>query len=322
MAECPIFIALKKGQKFTYNHLRTEADAVSAFRKWWWEQADRSKITRPEIIEDSDPILTKTSEKKTVDTLSDDFMFPPPLLHLLKSGALPLGDSIDRNKFRQAIADQLALKGLEQENPIATFTGGGYGAGKTNTLQFLAKLGKAPGGLTVNALQGVDYCKQLIPEFNQLRMVGDGRASEITQDESRLISDMLFAQLTHERLSFGWDSSMSNLKPTLKKIRHAQKKGYRVHLHAVLTEIEVAVSRAMQRAKDTRRFPPPAYLRSSHESFHQNLPKFLEVADSVMILENTQDKTDSGPRLLAHRDLGKKDLTVTDPILLSRYITP
>lgn len=315
----PIFERLKKGDVFPYSLLRTEREAVVQFWDWWWAQADQSRLNRPQTLIDSDPILAATDSKAVVDTITDDFFFSEPFLQALHVGGLPRGRQVNRPEYRQAIADLLSVRCASSDTPTLVFTGGGYGAGKTSTLHWLAEKGKAPGGITVSALQGVDYCKQLLPEFNRVKMVSDGRASEICQEEARLISDLLFCQLVSDRRTFGWDSSMSNKEKTLKKIAHARKAGYRLALMAVLTQTETAVRRAMERARKTRRFAPPSYLHDSHASFAGHLLDYVELMDEVMIIENSRENQDGGPHLLAQKEVGQKVLKVFDPPLFESY---
>lgn len=315
----PIFERLTRGDLFPYSLLRTEREAVVQYWNWWWENADRSKLDRPKTLVDNDPILTATASKPSVDTITDDFFFSDPFRHALNVGDLPRRHQVNRSEYRQAIADMLTPRCVPSDSPTLVFTGGGYGAGKTNTLHWLAGEGKAPGGITVSALQGVDYCKQLLPEFNQVKMVSDGRASEICQEESRLISDMLFGQLVTDKRTFGWDSSMSNKENTFSKIEYAQKAGYRLVLIAVLTQTEVAVRRAMERARKTRRFAPPKYLHDSHASFAAHLGDFVERMDEVMVVENSRDNQDGGPHLLAQKAPGEKVLKVFDQPLFESY---
>lgn len=319
MHQSPIFERLINGDLFSYSLLRTEREAVVQYWKWWWQQADRNKLDRPRTLVDTDPILAVTASKSTVDTITDDFFFSDPFRYALSVGELPRGHQVKRVEYRQAIADMLTPRCAPSDSPTLVFTGGGYGAGKTNTLHWLAREGKAPDGITASALQGVDYCKQLLPEFNQVKMVSDGRASEICQEESRLISDLLFCQLVSDKRTFGWDSSMSNKENTLKKITYAKNAGYRLALIGVLTQTEVAVRRAMERARKTRRFAPPKYLHESHTSFAGHLGDYMELMDEVMIIENSREIQDGGPHLVAQKAPGEKALKVFDRPLFASY---
>lgn len=320
MKKDPILQRLINGDRFPYALLRAEREAVEGYRNWWWDQADRHSLERPMTLVDSDPILIPTCDKKTVDTFTDDFMFSDPLRNLLERNILPRGESVNRSDYRQSLADHLTQFGLKSEKPALIFTGGGYGAGKTSGLQFLVKTGKCPVNIPVSALQGVDYCKQLLPEFSQVQRVADGRASEICQEESRTISDLLFSQLVSEGRTFGWDSSMSDKKKTFKKIEYAQKKGYRIVLLAVLTKLEIAIPRAMHRAKETRRFAPPKYLESSHKAFWDNLPDYMEIFDEALVLENSKAQNGGGPSLLARKTGGEKLFKIFDPAAYESYV--
>lgn len=315
----PILQRLIKGDRFSYSLLRAERDAVEGYWEWWWKQADTSSLERPMTLVDSDPILTPTIEKKTVDTFTDSFMFSDPLRNLLKSNILPSGESVDRGVFHQALADHLTQFGIKGEKPALIFTGGGYGAGKTSGLQHLVKIGKSPVDIPMSALQGVDYCKQALPEFSRVQRVADGRASKICQEESRTISDLLFCQLVAEKRTFGWDSSMSNKESIFKKIEFAQKNGYRMALLAVLTVLETAIPRAMHRARETRRFAPPKHLEASHRAFWSNLGDYVETFDEALVLENSKEQKEGGPRLLARKEAGEINVKIFDRSLYEGY---
>ena len=178
--------------------------------------------------------------------------------------------------------------------PEVIFTGGGYGSGKTASIQYLLKVGALPNLADFRSLQGVDYCKQLIPEFNLLKAVSDGRASETCQNESRLISSQLFRTLVEQGKSFAWDSSMSSQSESLERIEMCKSAGYTVRLVAVLTDLEVAVRRAMGRAHITKRFAHPDFLSGSHAHFRASLETYLETVDSALVLENTAEWVEGG----------------------------
>jgi predicted ABC-type ATPase len=315
----PILLRLQRGDRFPFHLLRVEREAVCQYWVWWWSKAEYTSLQRPATLVDSDPVLEPTANKATVNTVTDDYFFSEVLRHALRKNLLPTGIAVVRADFRQSIADMLCPRCHTSDSPVVVFTGGGYGAGKTSSLHFLASLGKAPGGITPEALHGVDYCKQLLPEFNLVKMVADGRASEITQAESRLTSDLLFSQLISDRRSFGWDSSMSDKSTTLKKMEYARSQGYRLIMLAVLTDVEVAVRRAMTRAFKTRRFSPPRYLHDSHGLFCAHLLDYVEEMDEVTVVENSQETTDGGPRILATKAVGEKALKVFDARLFASY---
>jgi predicted ABC-type ATPase len=320
MHEDPILKGLIAGNQFPYRLLRAERDAVEGFWKWWWDNcANMSSLQRPETLENNDSILISTSSKKVVDLVTDDFMFSNPLLHLLDNGIFPRQEELDRGSFHQLLVNHLTQNGIKEGTPTVIFTGGGYGAGKTSALQWLTRSNDKIHPIPPKALQGVDYCKQLLPEFSLVQRVADGRASEICQNESRIISDLLFKQLVTEKRTFGWDSSMSNKEQTLEKIEFAKTQGYRVKIIAVLTKLEVAVVRAMERAKQTRRFAPPKYLEDSHRSFWKHLPDYMTLVDEGLILENSGDMKDGGPRMLGRKEAGDNIFKIIDETTYQDY---
>ena len=300
----PTTLQLIAGARFPYVTLVYKRPAVRAFLDHWWENADITQLSRPYTLADSDPNLEPTVGKQWVDTTSYSWTFSKALRNVLSSGKIAEGSRLSRATFREEVVRVLAdhcPQASENDPAIVIFTGGGYGAGKTSSLQFLVTEGKLPQSVQLSCLQGVDYCKQLLPEFNRVKAVGDGRASEICQDESRLISNMLFGRLIEERRSFGWDSSMSNRDDSLAKIEAAKAAGYRIGLIAVQTDVEVAIQRAMTRAKLVQRFAHPNFLEGSHRLFRQNFEDYWALADSGFLIENSRDEALGGPILLRQK---------------------
>lgn len=290
---------LLKGERFPFVTLRYKRKQAKEFLDKWWEQADMSKLSRPYTLPDRDKILQSTDTKMHVDTHTGYPTFPKCLRAHLAAGRITKGFAVPRATFRTEVVRILAdncPSGTEQ--PIVYFTGGGYGSGKTTVLSWLTNEGILSPDLAFPALQGVDYCKQLIPEFNMVKAVADGRASEICQDESRHISRLLFDRLIEEKRSFAWDSSMSDKSASIVRIEEAKESGYRVGLIAVLTDLQVATRRAMQRAKETQRFAHPNFFAGSHTAFRQHLEEYWDMVDEGFILENSEDDVGDGPKLI------------------------
>jgi len=276
--------ALLKGGRFPYSLLRAEFEQVQNFWRKWWEGRDLSVISRPYTIADDDPILTHTIGKETVDSFSDRESFWTFLKTPLSEGHLPVGLDLSRNQYRAAIVDLFVDWLPQSTDPVVYFVGGGYGAGKTTIMHKLAKSGSIE--CPVKALVGVDACKMMLPEFERVKMISDGRASEITQEESRLIADELFSEALSQRRTFSWDSSMSNREETLRKIHAARRGGHRVEVISVYTPPQTALERAMKRAHETRRFPNPNHFHRSHGHFAKFFPDYVDEADKVLLFFN------------------------------------
>ncbi|OYW71331.1 MAG: hypothetical protein B7Z37_28120 [Verrucomicrobia bacterium 12-59-8] len=229
---------------------------------------------------------------------------------------------MDRADYRERLAEYLTRFCPPQGEPTVVFTGGGYGSGKTVTMQFLIMHDYLKCGFGLDALVGVDYCKQMLPEFNLLKSVSDGRASELTQAESRIISELMFSRLVSEKRSFGWDSSMSHYDETVKKIQEAKGRGYNTAFVAILTRLDIAQKRAMQRAFDTKRFPPPKYLNSSHSQFIEHLPKYVPLFDKVLVVENSEESGSESAQQIIARKLSRGDsLEILDDKLYFSYVS-
>ena len=291
--ELPILEKLKEQVKFDFETLASNVEQADEFWNWWWEEKfEQGKIGRPEIIVDDDSILTPTCHKSTVNLVSYSEFFDNPLAQLLQRGVLPAGPSIARDNYRDLIVEFVAnSKEILQDRPQIVFAGGGYGSGKTTILNYLASSKKLPVGMASQT--GVDVFKQLIPEYQLIKGVADGRASLTVQQECQVLADRLFNRLIEEHRSFIWDSSMSNKEETLKRLKTATMSGYELTLIAVFTPLDQAVDQAMHRAKITRRFPHPEALPKSHKAFREAFLDYIPHFDEVQVFANNQKLSDS-----------------------------
>jgi hypothetical protein len=94
---------------------------------------------------------------------------------------------------------------------------------------------------------------------------------------------------------------MSNLHPTLEKIELARTSGYRLMLFGVWTPPQVAIRRAMGRARETRRFPPPKHLEASAAGFSRHFPDYFEYFDRVELYSNESETNNQEPTLIAKK---------------------
>lgn len=295
---------LKDGKKFPLCTLAYEDVTTSEFWKWWWDhKASFDTLVRPEIIDDQDPILIHTKNHTTYDEETYSALLTPYFAVWemyrqyrcnFRRGARP--------NLHDAIVNALLIHTQQSDEKQIVFAAGGYAAGKTSTLQLLAK--ERHISMSIPALLGVDRCKHLIPEFTIIQEVGDGRASMTVQAEAVHVSEMLFSKAIEEGRSFGWDSSMSDLDKSLAKIDLCRQNGYSVDVVGVLAEPATAYRRAMERALESRRFANPQVFRDSHLGFLENFEKIAEVCDSIQLYDNTADGENGipDPIILAIKD--------------------
>ena len=300
----PISQSLIEGNQFPFSLLRCEQDALDKYWEKWWElNGDNGEIVRPHPIVDSDPILRPTAELPFADTVTESALFGEALIGWLRDGSLKTSATYKRQDFQQDVAELISNRNaaVEEEPPVVFFMGGGYGSGKSSIISVLLNWGVPSRLKGLNSLVGVDTCKLAIPEYNCLIGVYDGRASQICQDESRKISDLIFEKQLQKKVSFAWDSSLSNPEAALNKFRRCKEAGYTVVMIGILTDLEIARKRAMKRAFQVLRFPPPKHFDASHIGFRENVEKYWEIVDAGILLDNSGDFED--PKRLREKNM-------------------
>jgi hypothetical protein len=302
-----LLAALKGGERFAAEQLALEPEVMACYWEWWWSRASYERLTRPYVVQDHDlEVSVPTHTKPLIDTVTYASFASAYLLNARRAGYLSHGTMLDRADYRDCLVRHVLRHGERDASPVVVFVGGGYGSGKTTILDFLVKHGQLP--IQRGQVMGVDYFKAYLPEYCFLQRLGEGRASSVVQEEARLMSDDLFGRLVRERLSFGWDSSMSNAAPTLEKLRAAREAGYRIVFLAVFTPLEVAIRQAMERAKKSRRFAHPERLPESHRGFRACWRDYLPLTDAVWVFANEG----TPPGSLKRRD----------PCLIARIVEP
>jgi len=312
--ELPILSKLKDGEKFDFQTLADSIEQTEQFWEWWWEErANPKKFSRPELIEDDDPVLEETSRKLRVNLCHYSELFDKFLNGALKDESLPAHDGFDRDGFRNLLVRRISCGVRSSEDrPQIVFSGGGYGSGKTSVMNFLS-VGERPFlPVSMSSTIGVDIFKPLIPEYNLIKAVADGRASLTVQKECRMLASMIFDRLVETKRSFIWDSSMSDYEDTSERIATAKEAGYELTMVAVLTPPEEAIRLAMSRAKKSRRFPHPDALPKSHAGFRANFEKYHPHFDSVYVFSNDGRSGIENCSFIAEKSENTKVLAIHD----------
>lgn len=167
-------------------------------------------------------------------------------------------------------------------------------------------------------MAGVDYFKLYIPEFSLIQEMADGRASLTVQDECKVLATNLFQLLIKNKRSFIWDSSLSNQADSMQKISEAVRNGYKVSLFAVVAPLQVAIRQAMDRAKDTKRFPHPEFLPKSHLDFKTVFTSYVPHFNEIKVFAN-EGKMGNLPVLIAEKKDGK-ELAINDEALFNQLL--
>lgn len=261
----PIFEALKRGERFPVSTLINEYDSVKLYWEWWWSQTSGKELLRPQTVADDDVMLKPTKEKMEVDTETYRDFSTEFAIYAQAHSELRRGLRVSRQDYRDDLIRICTSKAASSEPPTVVLAGGGYGAGKTTIVDFLMRAGKLP--VRMGGLTGVDHFKAYLPEYGLLQRLAEGRASTVVQEESRLLADRAFDKMLESRLTFGWDSSLSNKDESMRRILKAKDRGYKTVLVAVFSPLELAIERAMSRARQIRRFAHPDFLPKSHSDF-------------------------------------------------------
>jgi hypothetical protein len=315
--DLPILSRLKDGETFDFLTLAQNIDQTQTFWDWWWEDRDLGVIARPEIIAPDDYILRETRNLPTVDLSLFSEFFDKTLWTAITECEMP-SRSISRETFHESLLRLLARNSTPSPRPTIVFTGGGYGSGKTFTLNYLASQGIIP--LKMGHMVGVDLFKMFIPEYNLIKAVADGRASLTVQKECQGLASELFDRLVDAGRSFMWDSSMSDESETLNRIAATRRKGYALSMLAVLTPQDVAIQQAMRRARTTRRFPNPVALPHSHFGFRKAFESYVPLFDEVRVITNFGTGP-GGCYVVGEKTERSKPLAIYDQDLFSRALS-
>ncbi len=316
----PIFDALKKGQRFHFSLLAGEVEDLKLYWNWWWGKHGYDKIAQPFTISDDDPILTQTINKNFVDTQSAADFFDDFLNKCLAKKMLPSGPAISRNEYRAHLIKILSTLAPKLETPTAILSGGGYGSGKTNVLDFMRVNGCFP--FSAASVLGVDTFKLYFPEFDQIRMVADGRASDVVQAESKMLAKVLFNQLVADKRTFAWDASMASGDEPRARLKALRNAGYLIKFVAVFTPLKSAIRQVMFHAKQTRRFVSAGYVEASHKAFLEHFLSYLDYFDEIQVYYNNPDKlgVNTPPDLIAEKIAPNKNLVIFKSDLFHSFV--
>ncbi len=79
---------------------------------------------------------------------------------------------------------------------------------------------------------------------------------------------------------------MSSHGETMQRIDLAKRHGYELTMVAILTPLDKAIRQAMERAKQSRRFPHFKALPESHSGFIEHLRGYFDYFDTVLVFAN------------------------------------
>jgi predicted ABC-type ATPase len=265
-----------------------------AFKNWphGWDEQGFPHLPRT-LPDDHDLVSKPTVDKKTVRLPADH--------PLVAAGVLPAGQDIPRKVMHDAIMSHLIRQATPlpaDASPTVYALGGGGGAGKSSLFKKLMAQGLADESHVVRV--DADEIKKYIPEYNEMRAKGDGRAASMVQLESARIADSLLKRLMGRdapKYHVAYDSTMSKAESNLRRIADWRAAGRRVHLIGVTIDPKEAAVRAAIRASGNGRWVPSDILAEAHQGFNEALQRYLPEVDAADIFDNSGTE----PRLVAKK---------------------
>lgn len=174
---------------------------------------------------------------------------------------------------RQSLHEQIKNKMFEGktpvENPVVLFTGGGTASGKSTLLKETIKDQIPENTVWIDP----DEIKKSIPEYQQKLSEKDENASPYVHEEASWVSKQAIKQAGVGKYNIlvdtTGDGSIDNLEGKLKALRAG---GAKIIAHYATIDIETAIARAVERAKQTGRAVKESEIRLNHKGVSKTLP--------------------------------------------------
>jgi predicted ABC-type ATPase len=176
----------------------------------------------------------------------------------------------------------LPANGQKQNHPQLIGIGGGPGAGKS----FLYDLMKAEGTLVLDAvIHDPDVVMQSIPQYRDEASINPVAAFKKWELPARQLANEILLKALLARYNIIYMRTFA-LPDSLHFVRAAKTCGYQFDAHMVTCDLEIALKRAKEREKITKRHIPLETIAYRHESVLRLIPDIMNIADSYFIYEN------------------------------------
>jgi predicted ABC-type ATPase len=203
-----------------------------------------------------------------------------------------------RLELHAEIINHFLEKGVVQDEPATLFITGGTASGKSTMLDS-GELDDDFDDFGSAVLINPDEIKEMLPEYKEMIKGGDQYAAWGTHEESSDIAKKLLA-VTNERKYHAIVDGTGDSGPGKfeGKVAAAEAAGRRAKVIYVDVPTDLAVTRALKRAKETGRMVPVSEIRKIHREV---AARHVEYADKIDDWEVWV--TDKGtPRMVAERE--------------------
>lgn len=195
----------------------------------------------------------------------------------------------DRQQFNDDIvASYVTMSSRhDAEKPIAVFTGGGSGSGKSTILENLRQSDNFYNKVAVvdsDDIKTKAYYSDFLAYNTQL----ENSAARRLHDESSDVAKKAVDAIQNVGNDYVKDGTLANYEKVKAQILDAKSKGYETRIVHVTIPVEEAIKRAQERAKKTGREVPTEVIVNSHINSTNTFIKLLNdgIVDDVKLYDN------------------------------------
>lgn len=218
------------------------------------------------------------------------------LRNILELDSLP---KIDDQQVVKNITAQFLLpaQGQKPNSPQLLGIGGGPCSGKSFLYEHMSAEGKLAAGAVVH---DPDLVMQSIPEYREDASKDPIAAFEKWELPARQLANEILLQALLAGYHIIYMRSFA-MTESLNFVHAARTFGYGFDAHIVTCDLDVALTRAKERERQTKRHMPPETLIQRHQAVLALIPEIANMADNYFIYENSCDG--SPPELKAHQQI-------------------
>ena len=192
--------------------------------------------------------------------------------------ALPLERRVLHDGIEQALLD-VAPSVPIGEQPVAVLMMGGPASGKSAVTKHL--------DLKRFVQIDADAIKDKLPEYREAISKFARNAAPMAHEESSYLAKRVRTRAIEARQNFLFDGTGANAEAYSDLVWDLKRRGYKVQVFAVDTDVDVAVKRAIKRAKEKGRMPPEPYIRATYPKVRKSFARVAEYADEARLYDTT-----------------------------------
>lgn len=192
--------------------------------------------------------------------------------------------------IRKEVADHFLLpaQAKQQKHPEILGIGGGPGSGKDFYYERLKATGRIPAHSVIHDPDSVMQC---LPQYQNMARINPVMAFRQWELPARQLANEILYMAIIARYHIIYLRSFA-LSDSLEFMRCAKNLGYRINIHMLTCDHDVALVRSQKREKTANRHFPPEKLIQRHKAVSRGLPEIECVADHYFLYENSHDGSD------------------------------